>query len=327
MNEDRKYLIGFDLGGTKMLAGLLNRELEITARNKEKIKDGSDGEEVFSQIVKCLKELLEKSSVKPDHVAGVGIAIPGPIDLATGVVLETPNLGFRDFPLKARLEKEVGIPVFLENDVNAGTYGEYRKGALAGYHHVLGLFPGTGIGGGIILDGKLYRGATGGAGEIGHMIIQVDGRLCGCGHYGCLEAHASKTAMAKDAAMLATTGGAPVMAGLTGGDISKMKSSVFARSIEGGDTQVARVLDRAARFFGIGLANCVNIFNPEAIVVGGGLVERFGETYLATAEATMRENAMPSLAKVVKILPAQLGDDAAVIGAASLLEESLAGRT
>ncbi len=264
--------------------------------------------------------------MKMDEVAGAGVAVPSPIDLATGVVLETPNLGFRDFPLKARLEKALGIPVILENDVNAGTYGELRKGAAAGYRHVIGLFPGTGIGGGIIIDGKLYRGATGGAGEIGHMIIQVEGRLCGGGHYGCLESVASKTAMAKDAAMLATTGGAPVMASLAGGDISKMKSSVFAKSIEGGDTQIARVLERAARFLGVGLANCVNIFNPEAIIVGGGLVERFGDSYLSVAEKSMRENAMPSLAKVVKLLPAKLGDDAVAIGVSSLLAEALANQ-
>ncbi|HUX11740.1 MAG TPA: ROK family protein [Spirochaetia bacterium] len=327
MNDDRKYLIGFDLGGTKMLGCLLTRDFEIVARNKEKIRDGSNGEEVFDRLTKCITTLVESFGIKMDEVAGAGVAVPSPIDLATGVVLETPNLGFRDFPLKARLEESLGIPVILENDVNAGTYGELRRGAAVGYRHVIGLFPGTGIGGGIVIDGKLYRGATGGAGEIGHMIIQLDGPLCGAGHYGCLESVASKTAMAKDAAMLATTGGAPVMASLAGGDVSKMKSSVFAKSIEGGDTGIARLLERAAYFLGIGLANCVNIFNPEAIIVGGGLVERFGDAYLSVAERSMRENAMQSLAKVVKLLPAKLGDDAVAIGVSSLLAEALANKT
>jgi glucokinase len=326
MHEDRTYLIGFDLGGTKMLGCLLDRKLDIVARNKQKVGDGSSAEQVFTRILSCIHNLLETAKVDISQVAGAGVAIPGPIDLANGVVLETPNLGFRNFPLKKRLAAELGIPVILENDVNAGTYGEYVKGVAKGMKHLLGVFPGTGIGGGIIIDGKLYRGATGGAGEVGHMIIQVDGRLCGCGQYGCLESVASKTAISKDAAMLAATGSAQTMAKLAGSDISKMKSSVFSKAIVGGDKSIARLVDRSASFLGIGLANLVNIFNPEAIVLGGGLVERFGKSYVAIVERSMQEHAMPYLAKGVKLLEAQLGDDAVAIGVGSLLSDHLADR-
>jgi len=324
VNEDRPYLIGFDLGGTKMLGCLFDRKLGIVSRSKEKIGDGSNGEDVFTRMLGCIRSLVAEAKITLDQVAGAGVAIPGPIDSATGTVLETPNLGFHNFPLKKRLESELKIPIVLENDVNAGTYGEFKSGAAKGYRHVLGVFPGTGIGGGIVIDGKLYRGATGGAGEVGHMIIQVDGRLCGCGQYGCLESVASKTAMSKDALMLAATGSAPALAKLAGSDLSKMKSSVFAKAISSGDKAVERLVQRAADFLGIGLANLVNIFNPEAIVIGGGLVERFGKSYLATAEKSMREHAMPYLAKAVKLVEARLGDDAVAIGAVHLLVERFA---
>lgn len=313
-----KYVVGFDLGGTKMLACLLDEKLQVVDRNKSKVGDTSDSENVFGQIVTCVKSLLKDAKVAHGDVDGIGIAIPGPIDLKTGYVLETPNLGFRQFPLRDRLAKELELPVLLENDVNAGLWGEFDLGIAQGMKHVIGLFPGTGIGGAIIIDGKLYRGATGGAGEIGHMIVQVEGRLCGCGQYGCLESVASKTALAKDGAGLATNGGSPTIAKLAGGDITKMKSSVFGKALKEGEPLVARMVDRAAWFLGIGMANCVNIFNPEAIVLGGGLVDRFGESYVETATKSMHEHAMEFLVKNVKVLTAKLGDDAAAIGAGSL---------
>ncbi len=313
-----KHVIGFDLGGTKMLAALLDENLKIVARSKKKVGDTAKSEAVFHKIVECIEDLIKSSKVGLQDIEGVGIAIPGPIDLKSGFVLETPNLGFRQFPLRDRLSKELHLPVVLENDVNAGLYGEFDKGVAKGLRNVIGLFPGTGIGGGIIIDGKLYRGAGGGAGEIGHMIIQVEGRLCGCGQYGCLESVASKTALAKDAAGLAVNGGSPTVARLAGGDISKMRSGILGKALEAKEEQVARLVERAAWFLGIGMANCVNIFNPEAIVLGGGLVDRFGKPYIEAATKSMREHAMPYLVKDVKVLEAKLGDDATAIGVAAL---------
>lgn len=313
-----KHVIGFDLGGTKMLACLLDEKLTILERSKTKVGDTSKSEAVFGRVVDCIQSLLKSSKVPKDSIEGVGIAIPGPIDLKSGYVLETPNLGFKQFPLRDRLADELKLPVVLENDVNAGLFGEFDLGVAKGLTNVIGLFPGTGIGGAIIIDGKLYRGATGGAGEIGHMIVQIDGRLCGCGQYGCLEALASKTALAKDAAGLAVNGGSPTIARLAGGDISKMKSSVFGKALNAKEPQVERLVERAAWMLGIGMANCVNIFNPEAIVLGGGLVARFGDEYIKIATKSMQEHAMPFLAKDVKVLRAKLGDDAAAIGAGAL---------
>lgn len=324
MAKDRKYCIGFDLGGTKMLSAVLDDRLEIKVRLKEKFSDKSSGDTVLGSIVGCINNSLKEAGLKPEDLIGIGIGVPGPIDRKKGVVKNTPNLGFTEYPLRDRLEKAIGVPVLLENDVNVGTFGEFVQGAAKGYRHVLGIFPGTGIGGGLIIDGKLFLGATGNAGEIGHMIIQVDGRLCGCGQYGCVEALASRTALAKDAAALAASGDAPTVLERAGTDLMKIRSSVLGKAVDAGEKPIKRLVDRSAYFLGVAMANAVNLLSPEVIVLGGGLVDRFGKAYVEAAERSMREHAMPSVVEGVKVIEAALGDDAAVIGAAALVLESAA---
>ena len=248
MTNERKYCIGFDLGGTKLLSAVLDTELSIITRYKEKIVEKHTGDAVLKSIVDSIRAVLKKSGLEPDQLIGIGIGIPGPLDRENGIVKYTPNLGLTDYPLKEKMEKELGVPVLLENDVNVGTYGEFRSGAAKGFRHVLGVFPGTGIGGGLIIDGKLFLGATGNAGEIGHMILQTDGRLCGCGQYGCVEALASKTAIAKDAVALAATGDAPTILQRAGTDIMKIRSSTLAKAVEAGEKPVQRLVERSAFF-------------------------------------------------------------------------------
>jgi glucokinase len=322
MSTSERYLIGFDLGGTKMLATLLDQDMNIVGSNK--VKTGSDrsNEAVFERIVDCIEELLKKERAG-NGLAGIGISCPGPIDREHGVVLETPNLELSDFPIQSMLGQRFGVPVLLENDVNAGTYGEYIRGAGRGFRHVIGIFPGTGVGGGLVLDGSLYRGKRGGAGEIGHMIIQEDGPLCGCGQYGCLEALSSRTAIAKDLVAIAAKGGSPTVFDKAGSELAKVKSGTIKKAVDAGEEQVIQVVKRAARFMGIGMANCVNIFDPEVIVLGGGLVEKLGDLYVREAERSMRAYAMEDLVAGVEVKEAELGDDATVTGAAALLLESL----
>ena len=211
----------------------------------------------------------------------------------------------------------------MENDVSAGTFGEFKYGAARGYRHVVGIFPGSGIGGGLILNGSLYTGATGNAGEIGHMIISSDGPLCGCGQRGCLEAHSSKTAIAKEVITLASMGEAPTALRQAGTDFKNYTSKVLAKSSQGGDRRVAEVLSRAAWHLGIGMANCVNILSPEVIVLGGGLVEKLGKKFVDEAEHSMHLHAMPHLVMNIKVVEASLGDDAVILGAGALAVESL----
>ena len=314
--------IGFDLGGTKMLCGAIASDGSVIATKKKKTKELSDPDALLDRIVRCVDGCLKKAGLERNDVAEMGVAAPGPIDSKAGVLLETPNLGLREFPMARLLRDRLGFPVFLENDVNAGLYGEYRHGGAGGYRNIVGLFPGTGIGGAMIFDGVLYRGATGGAGELGHMIVEPGGRICGCGRRGCLEAVAGRGAMAREATLLVISGKAPTIEAGAGTDVSRMKSSIFLDAIENGEEAVIELVDRAAWWLGVGMANCVNAFNPDVIVLGGGLVEKLGERYVAAAERSMREHAMEFLVRQVKIVTAELGDDAAVVGAAELATEA-----
>jgi glucokinase len=317
----QKFILGFDLGGTKMLSTVIDQDFSIVGRSKNKVQADNDADNYFSQICKTIEDSVSSSDLSMKNIIGIGIAVPGPIDTKKEEIMDTPNLPLKGYPLKEKLEKKYDIPVLLENDVNAGTFGEFKKGAGKGFEHVIGIFPGTGIGGGLILNGKLYRGSRGGAGELGHMTIQSDGPLCGCGNYGCLEAVASKTAIGKDLVALASSGDAPTVFSEIGTEFGKVKSKVIYKAAEASEKSVINVVDRAAYFLGIGMANIVNIFNPEIIVIGGGIIEKFGKSYLKKAVDSMRQHGMEKAVGQVKAAEAQLGDDAVVIGAAALLAD------
>ncbi|MFP4432318.1 MAG: ROK family protein [Spirochaetaceae bacterium] len=314
-------LLGFDLGGTKMLGLALGETGEILLRKRRKVVEGRDNDAVTAAVGDLLEKIAAES---PEPVTGIGIAVPGPIDFAEGTILETPNLGLKQLPLRRILEERFNLPVMLENDVNAGVYGEYRDGAAKGYSHVVGLFPGTGFGGGLILNGRLYRGATGGAGEIGHMTIDVGGRRCNCGNFGCLEALAARSSVAKDLAGAALAGDAPTVYEEAGSDIGAIRSGTILRALENGDRAAGPLIHQMAFYLGVGMANCVNIFDPEIIVVGGGVVEKLGKLLLDPAEQTMRERALPRLVDHVRVAVAALGDDATALGAAYLAREEFA---
>ncbi|MDA3951690.1 MAG: ROK family protein [Spirochaeta sp.] len=312
--------IGFDLGGTKMLAAVIDADGEIVARNKNQT-EGTDNDTVYENIVETIDGALKKADISRKDIEVIGIAVPGPIDAENGVVLHTPNVALHNFPLAPRLSADIGCRVFLENDVNAGLWGEFIAGAGQGFRDVIGIFPGTGIGGGIVLDGRLYRGKGGRAGEIGHITVQSDGRRCGCGNHGCLETVASKTAIARDLALLAMNGQSPVLAEAGATDISLIKSGLIKKALDAGDPGVAEVVEQAARFLGIGMAAMVNIFDPELILLGGGLVEKLGARFAQPAETEMRVRAMPHLVEGVTVTEARLGTDAVIVGAADLARQ------
>jgi len=319
----QSYLIGFDLGGTKMLCTVLDDELNVVGREKVKVGSARDNDSILEAIGDAIKKALKSAKVDEDQLRAIGIASPGPIDFENGILLETPNLHLINLPLRDALQKEFGCSVLLENDVNAGTYGEYIRGAAVGFRHVVGIFPGTGVGGGLILDGKLYRGSSGGAGEIGHITIEPDGPKCGCGNYGCLEQMSSRAAIAKELVGLALTGQSKVVMEEAGTDIAKVKSNTILKAVEAGEPAVIEVVKRAARYMGIGMAAAVNIFNPEILILGGGLIEKLGDFYVEEAAESMRAHAMKGLVANVQVRQALLTDDAAVIGAAALaLEEA-----
>lgn len=325
MPKDERIYVGVDLGGTKILAVAFDSKLKVLASEKAKTPRDANASSVVAALTEAVREVIA-SAGNGLELGGVGVSVPGPLDRAKGIVRFTPNMGFKDYKLGQELSGLFGAPAYLENDVQAGVYGELRAGALRGKLNAVGVFVGTGIGGGIVIDGKLYRGATGSAGEVGHMILHEGGAACGCGNYGCLEALASRTAMAKDAIGQSATGKAPALYALAGSDLRKCRSSILFEAIEAGDKGVKKAVERAASWLGVGLANLVHILNPEAIVVGGGVVMRFGQKFLDRAIASMEEHLMPGLSGTALVLLSELGDLAVPTGAACVaLEASQAG--
>ena len=320
------YWVGFDLGGTKMLGLVYDGDFNVLARIRIKSR-GYEGEAAgLKRIVEVIEEALAKAGVSVHELSGIGIGCPGPLDLKGGVLLEAPNLGWANVPLRDELEKQFGAPVRVCNDVDAGTFGEYRFGAGAGADTVLGIFPGTGIGGGCVIDGRLVEGGRYTCMEIGHMTVMGDGPICGCGKRGCLEAVASRLAIAAAASAAACRGEAPALFEEAGTDIREIRSGTLARSIAGGDDAVARIVRRAARWVGRVAGNLVNVLGANRIVLGGGLVEALPDLYAKEVREGMQEELMPAMKIKPKVMIAVLGDDATAMGAAAWVEHATARR-
>jgi len=299
--KTRKAIVGVDIGGTKMMAVVFDSKFTKigVCRKKSRSKNGGDSEK---RVIKVIQEAIANAG--NPAIAGIGVGSPGPLNPVTGVIIDTPNLGWKNFPLAHLLQETFKAPVVVDNDVNVGTYGEWRCTALHSCKHLLGVFPGTGIGGGIIIDGKILHGFSGAAGEVGHITLMPDGPFCGCGKRGCLEALASRVAIAKEVAALAAREDAPYILEHCGTDISAIRSSILARAIEAGETLVEQVVRKAAYQIGIGVGNLINVLSPEVVVLGGGLVEAMESLILEEVEKAVEEHAMPFLRKNVRIVAA-----------------------
>ncbi len=310
--------LGFDLGGTKMMATVFDRQFKIkgSRRARTRGQDGAAG--IMDRIVQTIEEALQEAQITARQLGGIGIGCPGPLDLDRGIILHAPNLGWKHVRLKAALEKQFKCPAIIANDVDAGTYGEYRFGAGQEARCLLGVFPGTGIGGACVYEGHLLRGKVGSCMEIGHIQVQPNGRLCGCGQRGCLEAVASRLAISADAAMAAYRGEAPALYKLAGTHLRDIKSGVLAKSIRAGDKTVEIIVRQAAYTLGAGISGAVNLLAPDLIILGGGLVEAMPSLFLKEVRAAIKDQAMPAFQKGLKVTSARLGDNAVVMGAAAL---------
>ncbi len=313
--------VGFDLGGTKMLAKVYDSKFKEVGRERKRTKGHGGSEVGLERIQKTIRKALEAAEVSPGQVGGIGVGFPGPIDMDSGKLLEAVNLGWEDMPLREALEEEFKCPAFIANDVDLGVFGEYRFGSAQQANCVLGVFPGTGIGAGCVYDGKIFRGKFSSCMEIGHMQINQHGQLCGCGHYGCLETEASRLAISAEAAKAAYRGEAPCLRERAGTDLQDIRSAALADSIKGGDEAIERIVRRAAEKIGIAVGNMVSIMCPDVIVLGGGLVEAMPEIYVETVTETAQNVAMRPLAKLFRVVAAELGDDAGVLGAAAWAEK------
>lgn len=327
MNEQSPpYWVGFDLGGTKMLAKVYDANFQELGQERKRTKEHGGTEAGQERILKTIRKAVENAGIDRSQLGGIGVGFPGPVDMESGKLLEAVNLGWEDMPLRETLEKEFGCPAFIANDVDVGVYGEYRFGAAKAARCVVGVFPGTGIGGGCVYKGKILRGKYCSVMEIGHIQINPHGKLCGCGRYGCLETEASRLAIAAEVAKAAYRGEAPHVRQAIGSDLNEIRSAVLAQAIKEGDAVVEQIIRRAAEKIGTAVGNLVTIMCPDVIVLGGGLVEALPELFLEPVTTVARNTCMPPLANMFNVVAAKLGDDASVLGAAAWAEDRVKKR-
>ncbi len=323
-----RWVVGVDIGGTYVVVGLVPME-GGPARSLRVRSTSSLGapEEVVGHLARIIEEVITEGLAEVvgarEDVIGVGIGSPGPLDLKAGVVLDAFNLGWRDFPIRDRVAEAVGLPTSLDNDANCATWGEYWQGAGRGVRNLVGVTLGTGIGGGLILDGRLVHGASASAGELGHMTIDFTGRRCKCGNYGCLEAYASGPNIAARAREGIEAGAETLLVGLVDGDLERITAVTVYEAILQGDVYAGEVMVETAKLLGAGIANIVNILNPEAVVIVGG-VTRAGDYLFTPLRSEVRRRAFKSAERVCRIVPGELPETAGVIGAAGLF---LCGRS
>ncbi len=318
-----KAYIGLDIGGTKILGVLYNEAHEPIARVKKKTKAASGKEAVLDQVHKVVGGLLEKA--RDQHIEvdlqGIGAGCPGFI-VEESTIVFTPNIPLKDFNLAEVMESTYGVPFVLGNDVNVAMYGEWKASDMQAAKNVLGLFVGTGVGGAIIIDSHLYTG-QGGAAEIGHMVVNPEGAICGCGSQGCLEAYASKTGIQKAIQAQIRKGRKSLLKDLMEADGPVVKSSSLAKAYEAGDSLAVEVLDRAAYYLGIAVANLVNLFHPDLIILGGGMVESLGDALLPKITEEASRHTLTGLVEGVRFRLSHLSDDAGVYGAYRLILDHL----
>jgi glucokinase len=317
------YVLGIDLGGTKIETAVFDGDGKIIGRHRDKTEAWRGQDEVLARIVMVANQAIANAKIDAKDIAAIGIGSPGPLDPDTGYIIETANLPFKNFPLGPKLSETYNCSVVLNNDVDAGTYGEFRKGVAQGAQFVLGVFVGTGIGGGLIIDGKPYNGFNKNAAEIGHIVVRMGGPRCGCGNRGCMEALASRPSIARDIKRAIKNGKKSLITKKMGKD-GTITSGDIKECYEAGDKVVKKIVHRATEYIGAGIGSLVNVLSPEYIVFGGGVVEALGEHFIRRIEKEIARNAFEFSMKNVKIVKAELGDDAGITGAALLAREALA---
>ena len=307
-----KYVVGVDLGGTKISTALADCEGNVLAQSIIPTNAHEGEERVLERIIKSIQSVISEGDCGYDDIVAIGIGSPGPLDSQKGIIIKTPNLPFTNFNLVRPLEEKFKVPVFLDNDANVAAIGEYMLGAGRGKRNMVYFTVSTGVGGGAILDGNIYRGNTSNALEIGHMTVAPFGPRCGCGNIGCLEAVASGTAIGK-------RGREAVLSKVDTSlkEFENVTSYEVFKEAEKGDAVAKDIIEEALNYLGIGIANAIAIFDPEMVVIGGG-VSKAGDIVFERVRQVVNKRCFKSMADACTIVPAGLGTDAGVIGAVAL---------
>ncbi|MCE9592075.1 MAG: ROK family protein [Planctomycetes bacterium] len=319
MGKETRSFIGVDLGGTGIKVGVLDAKNRLLGTEKTKTRSEEGSGAIVKRIARTVREAMEEARVKPANVGGLGIGAPGVVDINKGIVIQAVNLRWNKFPLAKLLRDELKMPVTLDNDVNVGTWGEFVLGAARGHNDVLGVFVGTGIGGGLVLHGKLYHGHFLTAGEIGHVTMypgMVRGRRT-------LENNASRTAIVNLLSQLILSNHPSKLSEITGGDPASTRSKAIAQAVAKDDPLTIEVLKSAAEHIGIAIANVVTVMSLPCVVLGGGLTEALDKRWTEWVAESFENHVFPPELRHCKIVTSKLGDDAGVVGAALLARERL----
>jgi glucokinase len=310
------YHLGFDLGGTKMLAVVYNSSLEPIGRNRIRTHSHEGTQSVVNRIIENINAACAAADIASSDLKSIGIGVPGAVNMQAGTVLGAVNLGWQNVELVKILRKHFSCSSHLLNDVDAGVYGESQRGAAQGALNVIGVFPGTGIGGGAVFNGQIVTGRQQTAMEIGHIQVVPNGIPCPCGQQGCLETVASRLAIASQAIQAAYRGAAPSLFEAVGTDLRQVRSGVLSRSVANGDKAVEDIIRSACGYLGQAIATLVSLFAPDMVILGGGLVEAMPELIVDATRLAARERSISILQDSFEVCAAELGDDASVLGAA-----------
>ena len=315
--------MGVDIGGTKMLAAIFDADGKMVANMKQPTLAEQGVKAVIERLEGLIEDLIKKNDLEPSGLCGIGIACAGGIDTGRGMVATpSPNLpDWLDVPLRDIIQDKFKVKTCIINDASAAALGEHRFGGGRGTKNLVMLTVGTGIGGGIIVEGKVYLGAVGAAGEFGHMTIDAAGPKCGCGNSGCLEMLASGRAVEREAIKRIKEGQDSIILAMSGNNMGNVTAEMVGKAAKKGDKVANEVIRLAAYYLGIGMVNVVNIFNPEMIIIGGGMAE-LGERLIGTGRRMVIERAFSVSARAVQIVPAELGNEAGVYGAAVYASEN-----
>ncbi|HXI13344.1 MAG TPA: ROK family protein [Thermoanaerobaculia bacterium] len=317
-----KLYAGVDLGGTSMIAVIADRRGKILGSSDCATIREVNASETIDQIAEQIVLAAKEADIKPSKIESIGVGAPGAVSPEEGIVVRAPNLGWSDVPLSALLGKRLKKKVVLGNDVQVAILGEHAFGVASGFNRVVGIWVGTGIGGGLIINGKLDRGARGAAGEIGHMVLKEDGPVCGCGRTGCVEALASRTSMERDVRAATVKGKkSAVLQIMKERNKTRMTSSVMNRALKAGDPIMLDVLANAQHYLGLLAGNVVNLIDPEMVVIGGGVAQRLGEDFVGPIRELARSRFLrPDPEGRIRIEHSILGDYSGALGAASLAQ-------
>lgn len=330
MSGDRtRYIVGVDLGGTNIVVGAMPedgaRQLAVrTSSTHAELGAEAVVDRIASMVSEVVADVMQTEKASKSDFLGVGVGAPGPLDRERGMVVVAPNLGWRDFPLRDSISDRVGLPVALDNDANCATMGEWWQGAARGARNVVGITIGTGIGGGLILDGVLYHGSSDVAGEIGHTTIDSTGRYCRCGNYGCLEAYASGPAIALRAREALERDEVSMLRRMVGGRLDELTAATVYAAANAGDSLALEVVRDTARFLGTGIGNLLNILNPDVVVITGGVTQA-GEPLFEPLRAEVKRRAFRPAVDACRIVMGSLRSSAGMVGAVAAFKQQRLG--